>query len=295
MNSSYTRISRQAKRVRGCDVYISSDRKGSGWNLKRSKWALPVEIAKLPLEERHQQYKAYIIDSGLIHEIPELAHQLLGCWCDREDSCHVQVLRELLQDYESTHTAAHEITDDVPTISIRRAPIYQIGVKPARQKKAVVRPTTSVPIVVPPPLPFDETEFIEITRVKQSLTKGCISKMKNGTYTTDGWPQFVCRVCKVARNKKTGRFSLTLTDEWEADAAENPKKHLKVELGSQLFEAIKLRFIKPDDVVRVIYYAITNLTPPMPEVEGDNVVVRQTKPKYFYFVTSLKKIVVENN
>lgn len=162
----YKRISRKGKTVNGCDVYISGEKKYAGWNLKRSKWAIPIEMEKKPLSERQVLYKKYIFESGLIDDIPELMHQLLGCWCEREDQCHCSVLKELLNDYmkSTIPLSAVSAVTDIPRIQIKRVPLYTARPKkyravyqPVRTVRTVSRTVSRTVRTVPP-----TTELITI-------------------------------------------------------------------------------------------------------------------------------------
>lgn len=318
-SASYKRISRKAKIVNGCDVYISKEKKYAGWNLKRSKWAIPSEIEKKPLSQRQALYKEYLIESGLINDIPELVHQLLGCWCEREDQCHVSVLKEFLDDYMSSPPDADDT--NFPRMRIDRVPIYKAR---PRKQRAVLRSVRSSPSVSPSassiamttnlfndniesipygsiplsvvmkfpivirevvpytPPPLDVSDFTEPSSAV--ITKGCISGLKNGDYTSRGWPDFYCKVAKIIKDSKTSRFALHI--------AENDDNTLRVELASQLFELASLRYINKGDTIHVIDYAITNLYPdrfyPDDENEFNRPKPKSKKKSKVYFVTNLK-------
>lgn len=91
----YQKLSRYGT---GCDLYVSNHQRSM--NLKRSKWAIPPYISKLTnTKQQQERYFEYLTKSKLIKDIPELVGQILGCWCDKKEDCHVRVLQEQIKNY----------------------------------------------------------------------------------------------------------------------------------------------------------------------------------------------------
>jgi hypothetical protein len=122
----YNKICRKNGKVeQACDVYISRAYMGSGWNLGRSKWAIPNELCVLNASQLHDAYRKYIVESpDLSKQIPELAYQRLGCWCKDEDTCHAKVLTSLVRDYLNQQPAP--LDSSYPSLLVERVPIYRV-------------------------------------------------------------------------------------------------------------------------------------------------------------------------
>jgi len=122
---NYAKICRKGGKVeQACDVYISRAYMGSGWNLNRSKWAIPNEFCALTGPQLHEVYGKYITESPLLKQIPELAYQKLGCWCKDANTCHARVLLGLVGEYLSRRTSESD-DDKFPRMVVERIPIYR--------------------------------------------------------------------------------------------------------------------------------------------------------------------------
>lgn len=97
-------------RVNNCTVRID----------RQTKWGNPFVIGKDGTrEEVIQKYAAYIWNSELINDLPELYHQRLGCHC-APDLCHGQVLRALCHPWMDV-TAEYAIADPSATVELYKA------------------------------------------------------------------------------------------------------------------------------------------------------------------------------
>jgi hypothetical protein len=104
---------------------------------------VPAVIAKLPPEEMQQQYREHVLEE-LADDIPELAHQELGCWCKSEDVCHAKVLREFVANYlaqQKTPSPASEFQ-----LIVDREPLYKAS---KRMTKRAIPPTAFKAPVTP--------------------------------------------------------------------------------------------------------------------------------------------------
>lgn len=160
----YNKICRKNGKVeQACDVYISRAYMGSGWNLARSKWAIPNELCVLSAPQLHDAYRKYIVESpDLLKQIPELAYQRLGCWCKDEDTCHAKVLTSLVRDYLNQQpTTTSDDEGLFPTLMVDRIPIYRVEKK--KVHKIVVK--KRVPLVVDkvPTQPLGQSDLLPIT------------------------------------------------------------------------------------------------------------------------------------
>jgi hypothetical protein len=138
----YQKIARKGGKVdKACDVYISRAHMGSGWNLAKSKWAMPPEVTL-------SNYRDHLESTGLVQNVYELCHQTLGCWCKNSALCHASILIELTQKYlaQSLPVIVSENKNEVqayllPTMIIDRVPWLKVRhkkeVKAESQKKEV--------------------------------------------------------------------------------------------------------------------------------------------------------------
>ena len=129
----YQKISRKSGKIENaCDVYISRAFNGSGWNLARSKWAVPIHMANLTGAALQDAYEAYVC-AELNKDLPELAHQTLGCWCKSEAVCHARVLLNLVAKYcATTHPPDEESV--CPSLHVERIPLYRATKRSKRPK-----------------------------------------------------------------------------------------------------------------------------------------------------------------
>lgn len=145
----YQTICRKNGKIKVGDVYISRAYMGNGWNIAKSKWAIPADISKLSGIALQEAYKVHI-ETNLKNDIPELAYQKLGCWCKNENICHAKVLKELVQQYMNcpTETRQNSTTESYPIMIIDRIPIYT-ATKRTKKKfatKATVATIAELPI-----------------------------------------------------------------------------------------------------------------------------------------------------
>ena len=95
--------------VRSCDLYIGRACYYGGWALPQSKWHNPFTVKQYgSVEKVCEMYLEYIINSDLIHDLPELGGKTLGCWCDPPKEmngfyCHGCVLIQLYKLVKSHH------------------------------------------------------------------------------------------------------------------------------------------------------------------------------------------------
>lgn len=80
------------KRSSSFDIYIG--RENQTYNLPRSKWANPFIIGKHGTrEEVVGLYRLWINSQpDLLKSLPEIRGKVLGCWCDKGQKCHGEVL-----------------------------------------------------------------------------------------------------------------------------------------------------------------------------------------------------------
>lgn len=166
LKTGYQKQSRY-KRVSAGDVYIGGDRKQNGWNLNASKWVYTGGDLNA--------YRDHVLHDLRCH-IPSLVGQTLGCWCDREETCHASVLSDLVRQYSSgeltkyssgelTKYSSGELTKDSSTISsavnpllkVERVPIYKI--KRVRIRRPPLEPT-NVPLEPRPRIQFVKDQWI---------------------------------------------------------------------------------------------------------------------------------------
>ena len=79
---------RKGKVIQGCDIYISKECTGGGWNLPKSKW-YNSHFANEP-----DDYIKWMSEQQLDNDVYQLVGQTLGCWCEfaQANTCHGQVL-----------------------------------------------------------------------------------------------------------------------------------------------------------------------------------------------------------
>lgn len=143
----YSKISRKNGKIdNGCDVYVSKAYSGAGWNLNKSKWAIPAEISNLTGEEMQTLYEQHIIESALKDHIPELAYQKLGCWCKSEETCHALVLTKLLESYlKQIETKTESVAEDYPKMNVVKVPLFT-AVKRTKRARKLLSKTASLTI-----------------------------------------------------------------------------------------------------------------------------------------------------
>ena len=77
-------------------VYIGRNMSFYVTGATASKWANPFSVKKYGREECLKKYKEYLrANEELMSQLEELRGKELGCWC-KPDSCHGDVLIELL-------------------------------------------------------------------------------------------------------------------------------------------------------------------------------------------------------
>ena len=99
-----------------------------------------------------------------------------------------------------------------------------------------------------PVMPDFKNEYTIHLDKKPTITQSAIGDLFTGKL--DKWDPFVCRVESRLFNKKTNRYMLKLFD---GDAM------YKVQIGSQLFELVKQKFVDKDDLIQVIDYVSTKV------------------------------------
>lgn len=109
----------------------------------KSKWANPFTTKKYPNGEALIKYEEYLRNNNsLLHDIKELKHKILGCWCINTSNytnivCHGQILMKLydelygkpdmfkefikdsnrsLEEYNLTNGNEDEEEEHVPTV-----------------------------------------------------------------------------------------------------------------------------------------------------------------------------------
>jgi hypothetical protein len=287
-NNNYCKICRKGGKIeKACDVYISKPYMGSGWNLNRSKWALPVELESASSCDiaNADAYKKHLQESSLIHQIHELAYQTLGCWCKNFDSCHAHVLATLVNDYLSQ---SPRDSSGIPELVITKVPVYkaehsrlkrQVIVKKKVKKLAtetqteikvhitspivcnnppepITKITDNYTVIAPyKPPPYNDSMFIRKQDVKPGVAKGFALNLHN----SKTWDPFVCYIAKIIRNKKTERYMFILSE--QPSNAANNKNSVKVHVASQLYPAIHNKTFAKDDLIYVEHYAITHVGP----------------------------------
>lgn len=98
--SGTTRVRIQRKGgqiVQDCDVYIGRRWSLGGWDLPASPFANPFRKADYPDQDVVDKYRDYLLSKPkLLAKLPELRGKVLGCFCSPTESCHGDVLIELL-------------------------------------------------------------------------------------------------------------------------------------------------------------------------------------------------------
>lgn len=94
------RIKRSKGKVeQDCTLYIGRSCYQGGWQLPASKWENPFSVSKYGRDQALEKYREYILgNKELMDSLPELAGQVLGCWC-KPDPCHGDILVELFEKY----------------------------------------------------------------------------------------------------------------------------------------------------------------------------------------------------
>jgi hypothetical protein len=299
----YQKLSRANKKIKACDVYISGNRKYGGWNLNESKWAIPQSLAKLKPDEMQTEYHQHLISSNLISQIPNIAYQTLGCWCETENICHAAVLNRCVREYLAKPTPNQE-SKPVPKLVIVKEPlITDIKFRIRKPRKVTVKrrlvsqvvPETIVvrPVVIVQPseqfytpLPFDPIDWTAPGWLpSRQITPDCVKKLKATTidYSFD-W--FNCRIARIILNKVTNRFAMEITDGTTST---------RVEVAEQLNEPLACRFITKDDLIHVEHFALTNIYngTVYPDGDANDFTEPAPKPKLkkrFVMLTSIYKI-----
>lgn len=159
----YHKISRKGGKVeQGCDVYISRAYVGSGWNLAKSKWAIPQHIALLTGQELLHAYREYIQQPPHIDCIYEIAYQSMGCWCKDSSSCHYTVLAEEVTKYLQLKNN-NDDDDTAPSLIVTRIPLYVAK----KRQRLTPQLTETRPIVLPQPI---ETHLIVSPQLTETRT-----------------------------------------------------------------------------------------------------------------------------
>lgn len=93
------RIKRENGKVtKGCDNYIGRACFRGGWNLQKSKWANPFTVREYGREKCLVLYEKHVRESELYEELEELSGKSLGCFCEKEEKCHGDVLVNLFKE-----------------------------------------------------------------------------------------------------------------------------------------------------------------------------------------------------
>ena len=323
----YQKLCRPNKKIKACDVYIGGNRKYGGWNLNESKWAIPMSLAKLKPEDMQPQYLEYLKSSGLISQVPFLAHQLLGCWCETPNICHAAVLNDCISKYLTQPCNSHRTGSETdakaePSLLITKEPVMEnikfkikINVAKANSSINVADKATTI-----------ESATINVAdKAKGATTKdnteGSVATKGNteGTitfhvplafnpieWTAPPWlPSKVItsgcvKTLKTAPNVDLNWFNCRVlriirnkTTERFALEISDGSVSTRVEIGQQLNEPLACRFIGKDDLIHVEHFAWTNIYNGIVFPDYGDFAEQQPKPKLkkrFIMLTSIYKI-----
>ena len=67
-----------------------------------SKWRNPFKLKEYSTEQCIELYKKHLYESGLYLQIAELHGKNLGCFCLPENRCHIDIILELIQNFNNS-------------------------------------------------------------------------------------------------------------------------------------------------------------------------------------------------
>lgn len=70
-----------------------------------SKWGNPFTTKEYGSELCIQLYRKHIIDSKLYLQLQELNGKTLGCFCEQNEMCHINVIMEFIQIYNKNYNS----------------------------------------------------------------------------------------------------------------------------------------------------------------------------------------------
>ena len=97
----------------------------------------------------------------------------------------------------------------------------------------------------------DFSRFILFQKKSPCLTHGSITNLHSGKSDNKPYHPFICKVKSRLFNKKTQRYMLQLFD---------GAGLFKINIGDQLFNMVKEKFIDKEDVIQVTQYACTKMS-----------------------------------
>jgi hypothetical protein len=85
-------------------VYIGRRFKRGPYDFESSVWANPYPVERNGRRRAVALYRDHVLSSpALLARLPELEGETLGCWCGLDETCHGDVLIELLKERRGQH------------------------------------------------------------------------------------------------------------------------------------------------------------------------------------------------
>lgn len=88
-------------------------------NVKGSKWRNPYRHKRTSRQKCLKQYKSFVMNSKLYHQLDELEGKVLGCWCSPEP-CHGNVLIELIKEKKEAAITADKLDEKITAVAVTK-------------------------------------------------------------------------------------------------------------------------------------------------------------------------------